>query len=290
MENKILYSLVFGLVFLALLAIPMAFGEDVTSTVTVGAAAPSMGNVYVTPSAVDLSSCGTVTVWCNATITDANGYNDIVGANATIWDITTANEGDSDNSSDHYTNTSCDLNSGSGNTVQANCSFTVQYYANNNTNDWNCKVYANDTDGSSDNNYTNFTVNSLIALEAENTIDFQTLSPGATSTADVNNTVTNCGNIGIDLNLSGTNLTNNSATVTNISVSNMKYNVTYYDQDYTDNMTSLSTTAANIAYFNLAKRANGAMTSKTYWKIGIPGSIENLIYTGTITFTAVADS
>ncbi|NIO22847.1 MAG: hypothetical protein GTN38_02355 [Candidatus Aenigmarchaeota archaeon] len=286
--NNFLYSTVFVLVLLALLAIPLAFGEDVTSSVTVGPANPVVSVTTVTPSPVDLSTCGTVTVWCNATITDANGWNDIQAANATLWDITTTTEFASDNSSDHYTNSTCVLGSGSGSVRPVNCTFTVQYYANNATS-WNCRVYANDSAGASSSNYTNFTVNPLIAMDAENTIDFQSLSPGATSPDDVNNTVTNCGNVVIDLNLSGTNLTNVSATVTNISVGNVKYNLTDYAQDYTANMTSLNS-SSTYTDFSLVKRTNGVSTNKTYWKISIPASIENLVYTGTITFTAVTDS
>ena len=133
------------------------------------------------------------------------------------------------------------------------------------------------------------TVNTLRALDANNTIDFTSLAPGATSPSDVNNTVTNCGNSPMDLNMSGTNLTNMSATVTNISVSNVKYNVTDWAQDYATNMTSLTTTPT-YADFTLAKRTNGFTTNKTYWKISIPAVAENLLYTGTINFTAVADS
>ncbi|NIO21306.1 MAG: hypothetical protein GTN76_11365 [Candidatus Aenigmarchaeota archaeon] len=287
MKNKIIYGSAFGLVLLALLAVPLAFGEDITSSVAVGTAAPVVGNIYFTPSPIDLSSCGTVTIWCNATVTDANGYNDVQAANVTFWDEAATNEGNSDDNSNHYTNVSCTLNSGSGSTVQANCSLTLQYYAN--PANWTCKVYANDTGGESDSNSSNVTVNSLIALDADNTIDFLTLSPGATSSDDVNNTVTNCGNVIMDLNLSGTNLTNTTATVANITVGNVHYNVTDYYQDYATLMTALTNTST-WADFSLAKRTNGVSTNKTYWKISIPGSIENLIYTGTITFTAVTDS
>jgi hypothetical protein len=253
--------------------------------VSIGTAAPVVGNVYVTPSPVDLSSCGNVTFWCNATVTDANGYNDVQTVNATFWAELETNEGSPNNNSNHYTNSSCNLNGGSGSTVQANCSFTLRYYAI--PADWTCAVYATDTASLIGSNSSNVTINSLISLDAENEINFGSLSPGTTSPSDINNTVTNCGNVAIDLNLSGTNLTNFSATVTNITVDYVHYYLTY-GQTYAS-MTALSGTS-NHTNFNLAKRVNGAMTKKTHWKIGIPGSIENLIYSGTITFTAVTDS
>jgi len=121
-------------------------------------------------------------------------------------------------------------------------------------------------------------------------INFGSLSPGGTSTDDVNNTVTNCGNAVIDLNLSGTNLTNASASVANITVGNVKYNVTNPGQDYTANMTSLTLSSVTRTEFSLAKRTTTPSNQTTFWKISIPASIENLIFTGAITFMAVADT
>jgi len=288
MKNKLLYSSVFVLVLLALLALPLAFGEDVSTSVSIGTSEPEVWNIYFTPTVqIDLSSCGNVTVWCNATVMDANGWNDIQTVNATFWAESETDEGSPNNNSNHYTNSSCNLNGGSGSTVQANCSFTLRYYAI--PANWTCAMYATDTASLIGSNSSNVTINSLISLDAENAINFGSLSPGATSPADMNNTVTNCGNVRMDLNLSGTNLTNTSATVTNITVDRVNYNVTNYSQTYNVTMTMLSGTSTK-ADLNLAKRTNGASTSKTYWKISIPASIENLIYEGTVTFTAVTDS
>ncbi|NIQ18028.1 MAG: hypothetical protein GTN43_04435 [Candidatus Aenigmarchaeota archaeon] len=256
--------------------------------VLAGPAVPSVSNMTLTDP-VDLNACSTVVIWCNATITDDDGwYNEVDTVNATLWDEAAVNEGDSDDNSNHYTNLSCALGENiSATDVFVNCSFTLQYYAN--PANWTCKIRVNDSSSNVGSNSTNLTVNTLIALDAEDTMNFGSLDPGVTSPDDVNNTVTNCGNVAIDLNLSGTDLTNTSATVTNITVGSIKYNVTNYSQDYATGMTSLSATSTR-ADFNLGKRTNGAMTNKTYWKISIPSVIENLIYTGTVTFTAVTDS
>ncbi len=257
--------------------------------VLAGPAVPSVSNLTATDP-VDLSACSTVVIWCNATVSDGDGWEDVDNVNATLWDDSVTNEGDSDDNSNHYTNYSCTLGTNTSlNDVPANCSFTVQYYAN--PAEWTCKIYANDTSSNVDSNSTaDVTVNTLRALDAENTINFGSLAPGANSSADINNTITNCGNVAIDLNLSGTNLTNASASVTNISVTNVKYNVTDWNQDYSDNMTSLLYLDDTRTEFSLAKRTNGESNQTTYWKIGMPASIETLIYTGTITFTAVADT
>jgi hypothetical protein len=257
--------------------------------VLAGPAPPSVSNVIATDP-VDLQACSTVVIWCNATISDGDGWEDIDTVNATLWDTGSTTEGASDNNSNHYTNYSCALGTNTSlNDVPANCSFTLQYYAN--PAEWTCKVYANDTSSNFDSNSTaDVTINTLRALDAENTINFGSLAPGATSPADINNTATNCGNSVIDLNLSGTNLTNASATVTNISLTYVKYNVTDAGQNYTVNMTSLTETPVTRTEFSLAKRTNGPSNQTTYWKIGIPAVIEGLVYTGNVNFTAVADT
>jgi len=285
--GSFVYPSVFGVIILCFVLMPFVFGEDVSTNVTITGASPTVGTVSGSDN-VDLSSCGTAVVQCGAVITDANGYNDVQQVNATIWDASAAVEGDSDNDNTHYTNLTCLLSGGSGSNVNANCSFTFQYYAN--PSNWTCKVYANDSTGNiASGTIDNRTINTLRALDAENIINFNSLAPGGTSTDDVNNTVTNCGNVALDLNLSGTNLTNASASVTNITVSYVKYNVTYPGSDYTVNMTSLSA-SPTYADFSLAKRTTTVSTGKTYWKISTPETIENLIYSGTITFTAVEDT
>ena len=52
----------------------------------------------------------TKTVYCNATVRDWNGFNDITFANATLWHVPTSNSSAADNNNSHYTNVSCKYN------------------------------------------------------------------------------------------------------------------------------------------------------------------------------------
>ena len=257
--------------------------------VLAGPAIPSVSDPIATEP-IDLSACSTVVLWCNATITDDDGWEDIDVVNATFWDPAATTEDASDDNSSHYTNYTCSLGTNTtANDVPANCSFTLWYYAN--PVDWTCKIYANDTSGNVDSNSTTtVTINTLRALDAENTINFGSLAPGATSPSDVNNTVTNCGNAIIDLNLTGTNLTNATASVSNITVTYIKYNLTNANQDYTANMTSLTESDLTRSEFSLAKSMANPSNRTTHWKTSLPSVIEELVYTGTITFTAVEDT
>lgn len=281
MERKLKF-LIFSAVGICLAFLSMRAG------VLAGPASPLVSGITATDP-VNLNTCSTVVIWCNATINDGDGWEDINNVNATLWDPASTAEGSSDSNSNHYTNSSCTLGANVSFTdVPANCSFTLQYYAN--PADWTCKIYANDTSGNSGSSFiTDATINTLRALDAENAIDFGSLVPDSTSPEDANNTVTNCGNVPIDLNLSGTDLVNASAGIANISVSSVKHNVTAPGQDYAAGMSPLSATPT-YANFTLAKRTNGLSINKTYWKIGVPSVIEKLIYTGTITFTAVDDN
>lgn len=275
-------------VFMFLLAVTFCVSWFFAETgVQANPAPPVVSGMSVT-TPVDLSACSSAVVWCNATVSDEADWKNIDVVNATLWDYYLSSDGYADDNNNHYTNSSCTLDENVSLTeVPVRCSFDVQYYANPGT--WTCAIHANNTAGESGSSAANATVNTLRALDAENSMDFGSLSPGSVSPGDVNNGVTNCGNVPIDLNLSGTDLTNATASVTNVSVSYVKYNVTDAAQSYADAMIALSTTPA-YANFTLAKRTTVLSVDDTYWKIGIPASIENLVFTGTISFTAVPDT
>lgn len=285
-----LAALVVAGIWLAL-TMPMALADTVSSSASVTNAAPTVGTVTAT-TPVTLSSGSTVIAWCNATITDTNGYSDVSAVNATIYH-STSSEGASDDNNDHYTNSSCVTAGGSGTTINANCTFTLQYYAN--ANSWTCKMYANDTAGLSGSSTASVTVNNLTGLSVPSTIAFGELALAATSSVDINHTVTNYGNTQLDIQLSGTDAADNTAnafncTIGTVPVGNTKYNVTQYAQDYTANMTALTGSAVTRTEFDLAQRTSevSASTAKTYWKTKMPTTGVGGSCAGKLIFGAVA--
>lgn len=87
---------------------------------------------------VILDSVRTKKVACFGVISDSDGNSDIVNINTTFYH-STSSSGASDNDYTHYTNSSCDYDTGSG---DYECSVDIEYYATNGT--WYCNVSTED--------------------------------------------------------------------------------------------------------------------------------------------------
>lgn len=255
------------------------------------AAAPTVGTITPTDP-ISLAENSTAIVWCNATITDNDGFADVTGVNATIWDTAATTENAADSGSNHYTNASCTLSGGSGTTVDAACAFPLQYYAN--ATEWTCKLIANDsTSATGTNNITTVTVNELKALSTDSPIAFGELALGATS-GEQSITVTNTGNTLIDVSVDGYGSIDGDGYAMTCSIggseiplSKMKYNLTS-GQDFDATMTSLTDVAVILADFDLVKTTDGTPSTKpVYWKLRMPSSDVGGSCSGKIVVTAV---
>jgi hypothetical protein len=209
-----------------------------------------------------------------------------MSANATIWASTTA-EVEADDNTGHYTNATCTLSGGSGTTVNARCTFYLQFYANETS--WTCKVYAVDNASQSASNTGAVAVNQLVSLSLTSaTLNFgAALAPGAGhGTSNKTETVTNYGNTQIDIRVNGTAMSH-ATLVASITVGSLYYDITSSDMG---SETALSASATTVSSFNLAKGA--ASTKDSWWDLHVPaGSAQWVpagVYSGTITVSAVA--
>jgi len=244
------------------------------------AAAPTVDTVTVTDP-VNLNAGSTKTVTCEATVSDADGWANITVVNATIWH-SSSTEASADDNNDHYTDVSCDIGTNTSETdAPVTCTFALQYYAKDGT--WTCKIRAHD-DSSSGSNETTTTVNELVALSAPATMNFGSLSLGDTSTntTEVEFSMENKGNVQIDAQVSGNNMTCASGT---ISVGNVRYSSA--DNTSYDLMTVLTASAVTFD-LNITKSTGSASSVTTYWRIQIPDSGVGGSCNNTITFTAVS--
>jgi len=262
---------------------------NVNATVNVTNVLPTINNVILDDissapaNQIDLSAGSTSLVYCNATVNDTNGYQDISSASAVIYDGAVANPTSADNNESHYSNTTCTLSAGSGITRDASCAFTVRYYANNAT--WTCNITAFDTDNANVTGTDTAAVNLLVALNiSTNILNYGNIAPLAES-ASVTETITNHGNWQIDLVLNGTAMPCSS--VGTIPAAAQHYNVTGTGVTYAT-MTPLSGSPVTEVSFNLAKRtdASGDTTRITYWKIVAPVATKG-ICSGNVTIEAV---
>lgn len=278
----------------ALMAIPFAMADfsAVTSTASVTNAAPTVGTITATDP-VTLSESTNVTVWCNATVTDTNGYSDVSTVSAKLWDPASTTEGAGNDYNNHFTNSTCTLSGGSGTTVNAACSFNVHYSAN--AAEWTCKLTATDAGALTGTaSATDVTVNQLKALSTVSaSLAFSELALGATSSSDKNINVTNTGNVLIDVSVDGYGAIDGdgksmTCTIGTITLANVKYNLTA-DQDYTANMTALTDSAVTLTDFNLAAEStdNTASAELIYWKLKIPTTGVGGSCSGNVVVTAV---
>ncbi len=288
--------------------IPVIYGDTLETVLTIANVPPYILradiNVFVNTgdAAITLSENSTVQVQCNATLNDANGWQDISSLNGTLYNTHTATHGTANDNNFHYTNTSCNVFSGSGNIRAGVCEFTTFYYAQNSS-AWQCNltVYDAGVSGSSANSsnstYGNFSVNALTALNIPATIMFGTMNPGDTSAINKTN-VTNTGNTILDLSIYGyaNNATDSPnamnctlGTNKNISLYFIRYNVTAgrlnncasADFSWTANYWNLTnlTNAKNWTQFTLPPRtvdaAGGDAGNYTCWILKVPSAGES---------------
>ncbi len=189
-----------------------------TTTATVTSIAPTINSTATTTS-IDLAAGpDQTTAWCNVTIHDDNGNSDIHNVNATLYYNGTTLVG-ADDTNLRYVNYTCHPGSaadnGSGVWRAYNCSFTLNYCAHvaksTDGGGWVCSVFVNDTSGGrNSSNITNIAVNTLVAINTnQSTVAYGSVAPGGTS-GGVEITITNWGNVVMDLAHAGTNMTNQS--------------------------------------------------------------------------------
>ena len=267
--------------------------NTVTPTVTVGNAAPTVSNVNLTPDPIVVTENTTTTVTCTATLTDTNGGNDISSATATIYRSGVGSNCSADDNN-CYKVASCTLGTASGNDRSATCTADIWFHAEPTDSGtyegetWQCEVTAADSQSATGSG----TDSTPPELEAQNaitvtaSINYGTLSPGATSSASEIITATTTGNTAVDVQLSGTDMTSTSTTST-IPVAQQEYALSSVEYG---SGTDLSGTPAPLELESVKPTTHPSdQSDDIYWRIGIPSGQDPGTYTGTTTVDAIAD-
>jgi hypothetical protein len=317
--NIILVFLVASLGFMALLGvtlIPEVFGNMTNGTVktyvNVTNTEPHIYRMEINPSPITLSPGNRTKITCTAYVFDWNGWRDVANGykNATFYDIN-YNWNSPDDNNYHYSNLTCqnctEITDPDGTNASCNCSFDIEYYANDTT--WLCNFTVADNGGAYSNrkNLTNWstinvTVEPLIAINVPQTIDYGELAVTENSSMIPAN-LTNFGNININVSVEGWGGDNETQgenlsmicrrpdgnNIANITVGFEKYSVNPWT-NYTD-MLNLSSQETQIQNFTLPQRLNdtyygfGHDRNATYWRIYIPPGVTGFC-NGTVRFTA----
>ncbi len=258
-------------------------------SVTVGNATPTTSSVTINGgSAITLTEATSTAVAITGTVTDLNGCEDLVTVNIAIYKqgTTCVAAGNADNDNCYFyqdTNPAgSDSCTGEGDTTYvASYSFNVQYYADGGT--WLATITPADSEGGTGDNSSGVTLNDLQSLDVSSSLNFGAVTNGSNSTGDNTTTVTNTGNIEIDFEVSGEDLT--CSTTGAIPVGNEEYSLSSFT--YGDG-TDLTDTGVDVNA-SLASPGNDTIpiTDIVYWQINIPNGVEGTC-SGNTTFTAQA--
>jgi hypothetical protein len=289
-----------GLIVTGLLSfVFVVYGDSVSTAVTVGNATPSISaTTFNNSAAITLTENTTKTTYATTTVTDANGCSSIYAVTADFYrsavsatSCDTVGESDENNC---YPRVSCTViggtcTGGSDTAADYVCSTNLQYYADPtdsgtySAQNWVAHIEAGDGTATSTDATAVVELNTLAALDVTSTISYGTLAANS-NTGNVNSTttVTNTGNANIDPDISGTDMASGGDTIT---VGNQEYSASPFTVGAG---TDLSTTPASLN-ITLPQRTVGAVTDDVSWGITIPAATPQGDYTGTNTFTAVAN-
>ncbi len=299
-------------ILLSILLFPLSFsrvmaavGENaiVQSGVSIGNSGPEIINITINDgNDIDLTANSTTLVNVYAVIRDYNGEDDLANLTSEFFDASDSFYGDTDDNNNHYTNTSCLIDTAYGDSNEANvtCTFALEYYANNAT--WNASMLLFDNSSLSFFSSSTKVVNTLLAVGLPDSIDYGLINSTFVSLERIAN-VTNFGNVYLNLSLEGYAITQGDGlamnctlgSTQNIPVYYEKYNLTSSNDSILnleefESLYSNLSSSATVRTFNLPSRTDdldleGTINS-TYWRIYVPpgaaGSCEgNIIFGAT---------
>lgn len=265
-------------ILLIVSAAPIVAATDTSATVTNDV--PSVESVSLDASSTPTAG-STTTVALTITVSDGNGYQDIDIVSYTVYKA--------DGTTEHIGSASAASNDdGSGTTQTYGASFQMQFYDDpalgNDT--YKVRATAIDLEGAvSSTTDGTFNYQDLAALSlSDSSVSFGSLAPGARSSTSTL-TVTNHGNVQIDIATNGTEMSNGAGQA--IAGSNLKYDLLATDML---NEIDLTGTPFTNTGFDLAKGPDSS--AATYWQVAVPSGSDQYIpadiYTGTLTVSAIA--
>lgn len=259
---------------------------------------------------ITLTEDTTTSVVLTVDVTDSNSCNDLdvegfLYRSGVGYTTSCDDSGDADDDSCYPEITCSDGGTCTGDTDNAasyTCTVSVEYHADPTdtsteypTEDWGSTLNANDAVyGTGGDNVDAVSSNvEMLSLEAlrindgvSTTINYGSMNPGENSdTTNQQTTINATGNVGLDTDLSGTNMTYSSYT---IPVANQKYSSSAFDYDLAGTALSASATELEL---NVPKTIDTGSTvvgqAIIYWGIEIPLVAGSGTYNGTNTIGAV---
>jgi len=293
-------------VSLLIMAIPFVLAnpnnvtdETINTTLNVNAipyftAGPTLEDNVIAPAdEIDLFPNTQTTVWCNGTAADENGFADLVSVSGVLFhESSTATA--ADDPLNHYSDADCNVTLDTDGIFS--CVFNMEFYALNGT--WTCEVNVTDTASQSNVSDDTSRVTELLAIDVnDGDIDFGSLAMGTnTTTTDYTKTVTNQGNIQIDLQLNAwsdfatpdeNDANAMSCTSGALTVDWLRYSLVAAT-DYDLRTSLVQAGPVTESSFDLA--AGAASSRDVHFGIGVPTSGVGGACTGVLSFTGIVNS
>ena len=253
---------------------------------------PTVSNVHIDSDATDVILIGGTTknVSCTATVSDGNGYSDIVSVVANFY-RSGKGAGASDDNGNHYALSGSKATYCSGSGISGTCTFVfpVYYYADSTdtgstyeAQNWVCQVTPTDGVGSATSPATaSIEMDTLKSFDVTSTINYGSLTPGQSTSSPATATVTNTGNVALGFKVSGSSL--NCSVRSSVPVANEQFGLNNFSYG---SGTVLSGTPVD-AGANLSKptQSTPTVTQDTYWHVLVPAGTKG-ICSGATSFIA----
>jgi hypothetical protein len=260
---------------------------------------PSFGSVVLNNgSNITLTPGATTTVYASSTVTDLNGYTDLALGSSTIY-RSGAGAACSDDSNNCYLSTTtdrCSFTNCSGNTCDLLCYADIYFHADPTDSgtysgeEWLAYMEVEDQSGGTDlGSAQGVELMTLRALEVENAINYGSLAVASnTGSYNASTTVYNFGNDAIDVQISGTDLSDGDAST--IPVSEQIFATSTFTYSSCVVCTTLSTSTTNYEV-DIAKPTvpSPYVEDVIYWGIEIPFGVASNPHSGNNTFYAIGD-
>ncbi len=308
MKNIQIFTALIAVSFILIVGIVIRYtsAADVTATAEITNTAPTVDTIRVATTAYGtdtLTSSGILptignnrTIHINGQITDLNGETDIASSTLSlVFHKTTSTNACTADKNDCYRITTCATNYTDGDDTQIsyNCEVPLAYWVDATdaasiyeSDNWTAYVAVSDIATAQGTLTSTIEVNSLLALNLPEAIDYGTRSLGeiSSSTTNVATILTQRGNTKADVEVSGTDMS--CTLLGTIPVAAQKWSLT----DVNHAAGTALTTSAAAAARNLDLRTDDTneLTANLYWNIAIPSTGVKGVCSGLNTMAIIA--
>lgn len=246
---------------------------------------------------IALTEGASTTIYATGTVSDLNGYTDLVNASSTYYRSSVAGGNScasNNNNCYQIATTSCSFSNCGGNSCTFSCSANLYYFADPTdvgsfyaADVWNALVDIWDTSNSHATSSANQDIYTLSAITTTSTIPYGSITVGTDSGArNATTTVGNTGNSTLNLNLGGDDLT---AGASRITYDKQKYATSTFTYSGCA-ICSLLAASTSPTYVPLGvSKATTTIflpTKDIYWGIGIPSGTAATTFSGSNIFGA----